>query len=203
MSASRPSAWGAWGAVVVVAAGLFLASGRVMHLPFPSDRTPEGAYLRIAKSVDEGHVAEAFPYLETEAQWACYSIKDARAEASARVAASYPEPQRGELLSAYAPFANAPDGADVFALFAAQKGWTASLRRDLSGVAHVETEGDRASVVTARGTRYSFRRRDNGIWGLTLFTAQLMAENERAARDLTVVKSAAEDYDRASRAPSR
>jgi len=184
---------------VLAALLLFLASGRVMHLPFPSDHTPEGAYLRIAKSLDEGEAREVFPYLETDAQWASYSIKDARAKALARVLASYPEPQRAELAKAYAALANAPDGADVFALFAAEKGWALRLRRDLSGVAHVDTEGDRATVVTARGTRYPFRRRDNGIWGLTLFTAQILAESERAARDLAVVSAAADDYDRAKR----
>jgi hypothetical protein len=178
---------------------LFLASGGVMHLPFPSDHTPEGAYLRIAKSLGEGQPREIFPYLETDAQWASYSIKDARAKALARVTASYPEPQRAELVKAYTPLATAPDGADVFALFAAEKGWTARMRRDLSGVAHVDIEGERATVVTARGTRYPFRRRDNGIWGLTLFTAQLLAESERAARDLAVVSAAADDYDRAKR----
>ncbi len=187
------------GALTLIGLALYLASGGVMHLPFPSDRTPEGAYVRIAKSIDEGHVRDVFPYLETEAQWASYSIRDARAAASARVAAAYPEPQRSELLAAYAPLARAPDGADVFAIFADQKGWTAHLRRDLSGVARVETEGERASVVTARGTRYPFRRRDNGIWGLTLFTAQLLAESERAARDLAMVKGAADDYERAKR----
>jgi len=42
-------------------------------------------------------------------------------------------------------------------------GWLQRLRRDLSGIEHVEVKGDRASVQTARGTRYPFRRRDNGI----------------------------------------
>ena len=171
-----------------------------MHLPFPSDRTPEGAYLRIAKSVDEDHAREMFAYLETDAQWAAYSIRDARTQASTRVAASYPEPQRAQLLAAYAPIVRAAYGADVFALFAAQKGWITSLRRDLSSVAHVDVEGERASVVTSRGTRYPFRRRDNGIWGITLFTAQLLGESERAARDLAVVNAAADDYDRAAHA---
>ena len=113
--------------------------------------------------------------------------------------ASYPEPQRSELLAAYGPLANAPSGADAFVLLARQKGWVTSLRRDLSGIAHVDQDGERASVVTARGTRYPFRIRDNGIWGLTLFTAQLQEESERAARDLVVVSAAAEDYDRAKR----
>ena len=43
----------------------------------------------------------------------------------------------------------------------------------MSGIAKVEIAGDRATVETARGTRYAFRRRENGIWGLTLFTAPL------------------------------
>jgi len=188
--------WRLLAALLAVGALLFFASGRVMRRPFPSDRTPEGAYLRIAKSLDEGHPREMFAYLETEAQWASYSIRDARAEASGRVAASYPEPERSSLLDAYAPFARAADGADVFALLASKRGWPLRMRRDLSGVASVETEGERASVVTARGTRYPFRRRENGIWGLTLFTAELLAEAERAARDAEVVQKAAADYER-------
>ena len=53
-----------------------------------------------------------------------------------------------------------------------------------------------ATVETARGTRYGFRRRDNGLWGLTLFTADLTAEAERAARDWDIVERAAKDYER-------
>jgi hypothetical protein len=188
-----------WLALVLVGVALFVASGAVMHLAFPSDQTPAGAYVRIAKNIDEGRTREAFAYLETEAQWAAYSIHDARAKASERVASSYPEPERSRLLAEYAPLASASDGADVFALLAAQRGWVARLRKDLSGVATVDVEGERATVVTTRGTRYPFRRRDNGIWGLTLFTAELLADSERAARDLAVVNAAADDYDRAKK----
>ena len=52
-------------------------------------------------------------------------------------------------------------------------------------------------MVTSRGTRYPFRKRENAIWGLTLFTADLAAESQRAARDLAVVNASADDYDRA------
>lgn len=52
----------------------------------------------------------------------------------------------------------------------------------------------------SRGTRYPFRRRPNGIWGLTLFTAELTTEAERAARDHDVVERAAADYARGERA---
>jgi hypothetical protein len=170
---------------------------QLLKRPFPSDKTPEGAYMRIAHAVMEERPRDAFAYLETEAQWACFTIRDLRKKALDRVRASYPEPERAGLVSAYEPDATAADGADVFVRMAKQRGWVGRLRRDLSGVAQVDVEGERASVVTARGTRYAFRRRDNGIWGMTMFTAELAAEAERAARDLSVVTAAADDYDRA------
>ncbi len=167
-----------------------------LHAPFPSDRTPEGAYLRIALSVTEERFNDAFPYLETEAQWACFTIHDLREKTLRRVRTSYPKEQQAELEAAYGPEAAARDGAGAFVVIAERRGWRNRLRRDLSGVASTQVLGERATVVTSRGTRYPFRRRDNGIWGLTLFTADLVAESERAARDLSVVTSAADDYDR-------
>jgi len=113
------------------------------------------------------------------------------------VLAAYPEPERTRLAGRYAAEAEAPDGADVFALYAEQNGWVQRLRRDLSGIAKVEVQGERATIETARGTRYPFRRRpENGIWGLTLFTATLVAEAERAARDHAMIEKAAADYQR-------
>ncbi|WP_394824027.1 hypothetical protein [Pendulispora albinea] len=172
----------------------------LLYRPFPSDRTPEGAYMRVAHSVSEDRIAAIFPYLETDAQWASYTIRDMRASAYARIRTSYPEPERSRMLSAYEQEAKAPDGADVFALLARRRGWIARLRKDLSGVVRIEVDGERASVITARGTRYPFHRRENGIWGLTIFTADLIAESERASRDLAVVASAADDYGRANAA---
>jgi len=167
--------------------------------PFPSDHTPEGAYVRIAKSVAAGEPRAFFAYLETEAQWACFTIRDMRREASTKVRESYPEPQRTEMLEQYKLFSEAQSGSDIFAILYEQRGWAKRLRKDLSGVSKVEIDADRATVVTTRGTRWPFRRRDNGIWGLTIFTAELLAESEKATRDLAVVTAAAADYDRAHR----
>jgi hypothetical protein len=182
---------------LVIVVGALVA---IFHRPYPSDRTPEGAYMRIARSVAEDDPRGFFAYLEQEAQWACFTIHDVRAKASVRIAASYPEPRRSELLAQYAALADAKDGADVFAILYAERGWSKRLRKDMSGVVKTDVEGDRASVVTAMGTRWPFRRRDNGIWGLTVFTAELVAEGEKATRDLAVVSAAADDYDRAHRA---
>ena len=169
----------------------------ILHRPFPSDRTPEGAYVRIARDVANDRPREFFAYLEEEAQWACFTIRDTRAKAALRVSKSYPEPQRTQMLVQYKRFADAGDGSDVFAMIYEERGWSRRLRRDLSGVVRVDVEGERASVVTARGTRWPFRRRPNGIWGITVFTAELVAEAEKATRDLAVVEAAADDYDRA------
>lgn len=183
-----------------VAAAIVLppATYFALHRPFPSDQTPEGAYVRVAFGVSKSDPRSFFAYLEQEAQWACYTIRDVRKKARDRVMASYPEPQRSELARAYAPFADAPDGSDVFAQLYRARGWERRLRKDMSGIAWVDMDEkrERASVVTAHGTRWPFRRRDNGIWGLMVFTAELVAEAQKGTRDLAVVEAAADDYDR-------
>jgi hypothetical protein len=191
-----------WPILVAVAiVGLLIMVGQrvINRRPFPPDTTPEGAYLRVAMAVSERRVRDAFAYLETEAQWASYTIRDQRRAACERVRASYPPDQAKPLLEAWSAEADAPDGADVFALLAQRRGWVPRLERDLSGAASTDIEGERATVITGRGTRYAFRRRENGIWGLTMFTAELDAEAERSSRDLEVVQRAASDYDSARR----
>lgn len=169
------------------------------HLSFPSDRTPEGAYLRVVIAVNRGRAQDFFAYTETRAQHACYSIRDYRKKMRERVLQSFPEPERSRLAAEYAEQAAAPDGADVLAIYAKQNGFMNRLRQDMSGIARVEVQGERATVQTAHGTRYPFRRRENGIWGLTLFTATLDAEAEKAARDFALIEQAASDYDHAAK----
>ena len=183
---------------IVVAAIATLAL--VFYKPFPPDRTPEGAYARIAKAVSEQRPRDAFDYLEQDAVDACYTIREQRRTAYEAVQQSYPPgPDRDALLSQYREEATSADPAAEFVLLAQRQGWLGRLRNNLSGMARVEVVGDRATVTTARGTRYSFRRRPNGIWGLTLFSAELLAESQRGARDLDIVKQAAADYARAKR----
>lgn len=165
---------------------------------YPSDRTPEGAYLRVVSAVNRGKPEEFFAYTEEAAQHACYTIRDYRRKALQLIESSYPEPERAQWLGRYEELANAPDGSDVFAQFVKQRGWLDRLRRDMSGIQRTEVSGERASVETARGTRYPFRRRPNGIWGTTLFTAELTTEAEKAARDLKLIEGAAADYRRAA-----
>lgn len=186
-------------AIILGVTALALGSGGVaFHLMtrFPPDSTPEGAYTRIAFNLGHGDVRTVFHYLEDQAQHAAYSIRDYRRKASERITQAYPEPERTRLVDAYRAHATAPDGADVWVEMANRKGFVSRLRRDLSGIGKVELAAERATVETARGTRYGFRRRENGLWGLTLFTADLTAEAERAARDWDIVERAAKDYER-------
>ena len=183
----------------MAALGLLAWGGFVLysHLTFPKETTPEGAYARVVIAMTKGNPRSCFAYLETQAQWASYTIRDYRTKSAALVDRAYPEPERSALLASYRGQADVPDGADTWLALAENRGWLARLRRDLSGAKAVEIAGERATVETARGTRYAFRRRENGIWGLTSFTAELMAEAEKAARDHEMVTKAARDYERA------
>lgn len=172
----------------------------VSWLRYPSDKTPEGAYLRVMSAVNRDRPEEFFPYIETEANHACYTLREYKQKARARILEAYPEPERSKLAKRYEQLAATSDAQDVFAVFARELGWMDRLRKDLSAVAKVDIQGERASVETVRGTRYPFRRRDNGIWGLTLFTAFLVAEAQKAARDFALIDKAAADYERAAKA---
>ena len=185
---------------IFLALGLAIVIGIfafAVYRPYPSDRTPEGAYMRIARAVSDDKLEDTFAYLEEDARWASYTIRDDRKKAYDRISASYPEPERSKMLAEYKVDAEAADGSNIFARMARERGFIGRLRKDLSGVASTEINGERATVVTIRGSRYSFRKRDNGIWGLTMFTAEMVAEKDKAARDLAVVEAAADDYARA------
>ncbi len=189
----RRLAWWIFALAVAVPLGWFAWA----WLTYPSDRTPEGAYLRVVTAVNRGRPEEFFAYLEEPAQHAAFTIRDYRKKALERVRSSYPEDERKRLEQEYGPAAAAEHGKDLFAVYARDRGFLERMRKDMSGIDRVEMAGERATVVTARGTRYAFRRRPNGIWGLTLFTPTLVAEAERAARDLDVIERAAADYERA------
>jgi hypothetical protein len=173
--------------------------GLRLYKPFPPDTSPDGAYLRIAKHIARDEPREIFPYLETEAQWAAYTSHDARKASIARIRKDYPEAEQTKALQSASDLQSSEalkDGEESFVQTAKAKGWITRLRKDLSGVAAVEIVGERATVVTARGTRYPFRKRENGIWGLTIFTAELLTESAKASRDLDAIRKAAEDYAR-------
>lgn len=182
--------------IVVASLGLLAiaVAAVVFYRPFPPDKTPEGAYARIAKAIAERHPRDVFAYLEQDAQDAAFTIHEMRKASYEAIEKNYPKgAERDGLLAAYGPDARA-DGPEELLLLDARHAFIARLRQDLSGIANVEARGDRATITTARGTRYTFRRRPNGVWGLTLFTAEMLAESERASRDLASVRTAAADY---------
>lgn len=177
---------------------LVAAAYAAMWVVFPNDRTPAGAYYRVVKAVNERDPEALFPYLETAAQHAAFTIYHYSKDAADLVRSRYPEERKEAELERLVPLAEANEGPGVFAVYAQRHAWLDRLRRDLSGIRKVEIEGERASVETVRGTRYAFRRRDNGMWGLTLFTGRLVSDAEKAARDYSVIEAAAKDYEGAS-----
>jgi hypothetical protein len=187
------------GGATALLAGVPLGWSVHTAVRFPSDRTPEGCYLRIALALSKTRVADCFAYLETASQHALFTIHDFRKKSLARIRASFEEPERTRLIDAYGPEGDVAGPPELWVVLARQRGWDARMRRDLSGIRAIETAGDRATIVTAQGTRYPLRRGDNGLWGLTLFTAELVEHKERCARDAAMVERVADDYDRARR----
>jgi hypothetical protein len=155
----------------------------------------------VAKAVNQADPAAFFAYTEEAAQHACYSIRDYRKQSLGLLNDSFPPAERAKIEQRYAAYARAPDGADVFSLLAREFGWIDQLRKDMSGVARVEKAGPRATVQTVKGTRYAFRRRPGGIWGMTAFTPALVDEAEKAARDFKQLQKVAADYARVSANP--
>ncbi|PIE05950.1 MAG: hypothetical protein CSA75_02080 [Sorangium cellulosum] len=166
-------------------------------LRFPSEKTPEGAYLRIVLAFGDGRVRDCFPYLETDAKNAAFTIHEYRKKSLALVRKSFPEPERSNWEAKYQEQGDAPDPATMWEIMASRRGWDARMRRDLSGIASVERAGKRATVQTVRGTRYPFREANDGLWGLTLFTAELMTDKLKAVHDFDLIARAADDYDHA------
>jgi hypothetical protein len=191
-----------WLLIATAVVGL-VAAALAWALRFPPDTTPEGAYLRIAYAISRGQPRDCFAYLEEDAQRAIYTIAGYGKKASELIGETYPEPARREALARYQTIAAAADPPALWVSLADERGWIRRLRGDLSGVAEVQVNGERATVVTARGTRYPFRRRPNGIWGLTLFSAELLAEAEHLARDWDGIQRAAADYRRAGGSGAR
>lgn len=185
--------WRRW----LVAAAVLVTAYVVAWKLYPTDRTPKGAYYRVTTAVNRGQAREVFPYLETAAQHAAFTIHKYSADALRRIDASYPQERAAQERARFEVLAAREPGPGVFEWYAEKYGWMDQLRRDLSGVANVEISGERATVETVRGTRYAFRLRDNGMWGLTSFTARLVADAEKVARDYSVIDAAASDYERA------
>lgn len=187
------------GSTAAAVIGIPLAWSVYGLLRFPSDRTPEGVYLRIVIAMNNGDDAKVFPYLEQEAQNAVCTIHEYRAKSLKLVRASFEEPERSKWEAAYIEEGDAAGPAALWTVLASRHGWGSRLRADLSGIASVERVGPRASVVTIRGTRYPFRQASAGFWGLALFTAELVAQKDRAPRDYVFVEQAAADYERAKK----
>jgi len=97
---------GAVGAVVI---GIPVGWSALAAVRFPSDRTPEGAYLRIVLALNKGNVRDAFPYLETEAQHALCTIHAYRRKALEIIRKSFREPERSQWENAYREQGDAKD----------------------------------------------------------------------------------------------
>ena len=194
---TRRQALLALGGIGIVGVGVPLGWISAAGRSFPGDHTPEGAYLRIVLAFGKTRLRDCFAYLETASQHALFTVLDYRKRSLGLVRNAFNEPEKSRWIQAWQAEGDAESPDDLWVVLATKNGWDTQLRRDLSGIRTVEHGGDRATIETALGTRYTFRRADNGIWGLTLFTADLVDLKDRSARDFAMTERAAQDYERA------
>lgn len=180
----------------VAALGLWLLVQSVTRPPAAT--TPEGAYVLLTRTLSDGRDRDAYDLLDDPTRSACEDIVATAGRVARLVLAHFPEAQRESTLARYAPLAHGGDAAELWLDEAERNGWLQRLRSDLSGVAAVEREADRAVVVTVGGTRYPFSRRADGNFGLSAFGTELLRLRDRLAGDAALVEEAAQDYERSA-----
>ncbi len=184
---------------VRIAAGMFALGAVFLGVyarSYPADTTPEGAYLRMAKHLELGQPQVVFSYLEVAARDATYAMARTRTESLAVVRKNFPADEVLVFTEKYGAIAVGDNGPQAFARYAEARGWVAHLTKGLSPIEHVENDGDLATVVTATGGRYVFHRDPDGRYGLTFFTAELVAQAQQALRDREVILRSGVDYER-------
>src|SRR5688572_1154332 len=80
---------------------------------YPTDKTPKGAYFRVTNGVNRGRAADVFPYLETAAQHAAFTIHKYHADAVKRIEEAYPEANKDSERRRFAELAAVEPGPGV------------------------------------------------------------------------------------------
>lgn len=189
------------GCTAAVVLGVGLVGAALWFLRPAPATTPRGAFQRVALHTDQGRPEALFSYLDETAQQEAFTIRDYSRQSLALVEDAFPVEERARWIEQLRPLAQCEDGKDAFAHLARQRGWLERLHKDLSAIRTIEESGERASVETVNGTRYPFRRRPNGMWGVTLFTAELQELALKAARDHETLERSAKEFQRAKPAP--
>jgi hypothetical protein len=184
------------GASSTVLLALLLLSGCT-----PKAKTPEEAYRRFAKAINDGSGAELFDALDQPTRWAWMSVQKWQREAYDIVISNYPQgPARERELHRFEKGATAGSARDFFTSEVGQ-----SLLPSLAPLVvvanpsfEVEPPGDLAEAVLPQGGRVRFARGSNGGWGFAGLAPHAEDRKARAYHDLEVVRASAADYERAA-----
>lgn len=161
----------------------------------PDPRTVRGAIAAAAAAIEERDPARLFRLVDQRARHAMASIVTDRQEAKRLIAAQYPEEERAAALTALGDAANASSATELFALRCGEPCMT-GLGAQLGAPQAEERTGDEVVVTTARGGTLHMHAGKDGHFGLVWNTPELVAERDRASRELLQIKENAAVYER-------
>lgn len=162
----------------------------------PDPRTLEGATAYAAQAIEEDDRTRLFKVIDARARHAMISIVTDRQRARAVIERSYPAEERAPAIAALGDAATVPDAAALFAR-RCDAACIAEIRDSLGAPVEQRVEGRVTIVRTTRERELRwYRKTDSDWWGLEWRTEALVAERDRANRDLAAIEENASTYDR-------
>ena len=142
-------------------------------------------------AADEGE--QLYLHIDERARHALGGIVVARHKAKKVIESSYPPSERAAALSALGDGAIARNAAALFAM-RCPRACMKEMERNLGAPAEQKFEGNDVIVRTVRGTTTELHLGSDTWYGVVWHTAELMAERDRAARELTQIEENAALY---------
>jgi hypothetical protein len=162
----------------------------------PDPRTLEGATAYATLAVQEADGQRLFRVIDARARHAMISIVNDRRRQRELIERSYPEAERAPAIAALGDAGAARDAPDLFARRCDAR-CMGELRDTLGAPVSTRREGEITVAHTTRDADVMwYRKRDGDWWGLVWRTDALIAERDRANRDLTAIAENSATYDR-------
>lgn len=162
----------------------------------PDPRTIEGVTAYAMQALEHGDAARLFRVVDARSRHAMISIVADRHAARDAIRARYPASEQASALALLGDAAEARDAADLFARRCLEP-CLGAFQDALGAPTETHPDGDELVVRTTRDAEVRlYRKRESDWWGLVWRTRELVAERDRANRDLAVILENAATYER-------
>ena len=158
-------------------------------------RNIRGAIEAAMADIAAGEGEQLYLHIDERARHALGGIIVARHKAKQLIEDDYPASERASALAALGDGAIAKNAATLFAMRCKQK-CMKEMERNLGAPIEQKVDGSDVLIRTARGTSATLHLGGDTWYGLVWHTDELMAERDRAARELEQIAENAALYRR-------